>query len=150
MSVYLDLLPAPQFDRSLVTYTVANFQRIKEAFIRTSSRVYVIQVQSNGAWPKSFTVNHPFRADVSYLLSASCSSNAVGPAGLAPQLDGSSTGLWAYTYFNEANSHKWMTGGGVNRQVASGNHTWAIAPANASTISDSFDWGMFMFTMVEA
>lgn len=152
MSVYIDLLPAPQFDRSLVTYTVANFQRIKEAFVRTSARVYVFQVQSSGAWPKNFTVSHPFRADVSYLLTASCYSTAGGMCGLSTFLDSAYIGMWAYMFFNEANSHKWLSGGGVQRAVAAGTHTWSIGPAPgvANVGSDGNDWGMLFFTMVEA
>lgn len=150
MSVYLDLLPAPQFDRSLVTYTVANFQRIKDAFVRTSARVYVVQVQSTGPWPKNFTVANPFRADVSFILSASCFATSIGMAGLSPQLDGSYVGMWPYMFFNEASTHKWLTGGGVSRAVATGSHTWSINPATGNTSSDANDWGMFMFTMVEA
>lgn len=150
MSIYLDLLPAPQFDRSLVTYTVANFARIKEAFVRASARVYVAQVQSSGPWLKNFSLNHPFRADVQFTLLASCYNTTAGMGGLAAKIDGAFVGMWAQYYFNEANSHKFVGGGGVSRAVAAGAHTWAIAGAPGTNMgSDANDWGMLNFTMVE-
>lgn len=149
MSVYLDLLPAPQFDRSLVTYTVANFQRIKDAFVRTSSRVYCFATSSAGAWPKSFTVNHPFKADVLWTYAASCWSNAGGMTGTGVQIDGGFTGMWGYYYFNEAGSHKLTAGTGINRGLAAGNHTWTIGIPAGNTSSDGNDQGYIALTMVE-
>jgi hypothetical protein len=149
MSIYLDLIPPPQFDRSLVAYTVGNFGRIKDALVRASGRTYVFNVQSTGAWPKSFTITHPFRADVLVTYGATCWALAVGMAGTALQLDGAFVGTWGYYFMNESSSHKQTTGAHVARNLAAGDHQWTITIPAGNTSSDGNDWGWIAFTMTE-
>jgi len=150
MSIYLDLLPPPQFDRSLVAYTVGNFGRIKDALIRASGRTYVQQVGTNGGWPKTFTVTHPFRADVLVTYGATCWANAVGMFGTMLTLDGNGVGIWGYFFANQAGFHKQTTGSHVARSVSAGDHVWGVAYSPAgNTGSDANDWCWIAFTMTE-
>lgn len=148
MSIYLDLIPPPQFDRSLVAYTVGNFGRVKDALIRASGRTYLQAAGTNGAWPKTFTIAHPFRADVLVTYAATCWAAGVGMFGTALTLDGVRLGIWGTYFGNEASSHKQTTGATCARSVAAGDHVWGIDQL-PNTISDANDWGWIAFTMTE-
>lgn len=149
MSLYLDLLPPPQFDRSLVSYVVGNFQRVKDILIRASGRTFVYNMASAGPWPKSFTVNHPFRSDTLAIYAATCWATSVGMFGTALYLDGSAVGTWGTYFANESSSHKQTTGQHIARSLAVGNHTWQIGGPIGNTTSDANDQGYIVLIMTE-
>jgi hypothetical protein len=145
----LHIMPAPAFEKSLVPAFMTNFNRIRDAFARTSNRIYMDAQQTSGAWPKTFTIDHPFKADVLVNLIASCWANAVGMNGLMVMLDGAIQSNWAYHYFNEVGSHKTVGTSVLIKNVAAGIHNWGIAPASGSTTSDGNDTGTMSWTMQE-
>src|SRR4051812_10269548 len=116
----IDLVPAPAFEKSLVPAYQTNFGRIRDAFLRVSNRTYVESWQGTGAWPKSITIDHPFKADVLVHINASCWAIGVGMAGLGIYLDGVIQNNWAIMYFNEVSSHKYVGSSVAVRGVSSG------------------------------
>lgn len=147
----INLMPPPAFERSLVPAFMTNFNRIRDALLRTSSRIHIESVEWNGPWPKTTTVYHPFKSDCLIILRGSCWATGLGMMGLCATLDGVVQAGWAWHYFNEANSHKNVTSSSVIRGVAAGNHTWGIAyaPPAGGPASDGNDWGSIAFTMLE-
>lgn len=101
-----------------------------------------------GPWPQSYVVNVPYKADVLVVVSATCYSNALGMCGVKLQLDGVDWPRYADLYFNEASSHKTLMLVACYRGVSAGNHTWTLAPAFGSTLSDNNDRSHLAFTMV--
>ena len=148
MSLYLDLLPAPQFDRSLAAYTVANFTRIKDLLVRASGRTYVYTAQTNGPWPKTFTVKVPFKADILYTFHASAYAPAIGMISLQPTFDGAVTNNWAYMFENIANAHMPFSSAVVLRSVSAADHTFGVT-VGANTTSDANDYFTCSLMMTE-
>jgi len=149
MSIYIDLLPPPQFDRSLVSYTVGNFSRIRDALVRASGRVYVTHVYGDGI-PISWTIATPFRSDVLVRLQFSCWASAPGLSGINVALDGAAmpgTGTFLH-YFNQAGIHTAWGASWTVRSQAAGNHTWALQ-LGAGLASDVNDHPGIGFTFVE-
>lgn len=149
MSLYLDLLPPPQFDRSLVAYTVGNFQRVKDVLVRASGRVYVTSVYANGPYPISWTIATPFRADVLVNIVAAGYAAGIGQTGLNTYVDGAAFGPGTlFYYFNIASTHMTWTGNFVIRSQAAGNHVWNLQ-AGGGLLSDGGDHPSLSFVFVE-
>jgi hypothetical protein len=146
----ITLMPPPAFEKSLIPAFQTNFNRIRDAFIRTSNRIYVDAVQMNGGWPKSYVLNHPFKADILVSMGGSFWATGVGMAGLSINLDGSTQNNWAFYFCNEANSHKSTSTALKLSGVAAGNHTWSISHIpSGNTTSDGNDWGYYSWVMQE-
>jgi hypothetical protein len=147
MSLYLDLLPPPQFDRSLVSYTVGNFQRIKDVLIRASGRVYTTAVYGSNI-PISWTIATPFRSDVLLTLSVGGYCPSGGLTGVNTSLDGAALSGTLLYYFNTANQHQHWGASLIVRSQAAGNHTWALG-LGAGMAADGNDHPSIAFTFVE-
>lgn len=103
MPIYIDLQPAPQFDRSLVTYAVVNFNRIKDALTHTGGRIQTITFSIVGPWggePSNQIVTVPFRANVA--IDAELSFVPTIQAFLAARMtwDGGGVGPFFENYFH--------------------------------------------------
>jgi hypothetical protein len=148
VSIYVDLIPPPQFDRSLVAYTVGNFQRIKDALGRASGRIYVTHQSLGGPWPNSISVNIPFKSDILYIARGTCYSTTIGFLGLTMLMDGNNYSFLDQ-YFNETSSHKTLVGIVTLRSVAAGTHTFGTSYGTGGLSSDSGDRYTFGLTCVE-
>lgn len=148
MSLYLDLLPAPQFDRSLVSYTVGNFQRIKDLLVRASGRVYIVSAQLVGPWPSTATMAIPFKCDILYSASITFWGTVTALLAMTANYDGAPQ-IYLEQWFNETGSHKSMTAFTVIRGVTQGSHTFGASAGTGGIGSDSNDRFKFGLTCVE-
>jgi len=149
MPVNVNLMPAPAFEKSLVPAYQTNFSRIRDALLRTSNLTAIDSWESTGAWPKSTTIQHPFKCDVMVNFHGSCWTTAVGMSGLMVQYDGVTQGHWGTYFFNEINSHKHVGSSLIVRSTTPGAHTWTIAPIPGGNVgSDGNDYGTLGFTFI--
>lgn len=140
MAIYLDLHPAPQFDKSIVTYCVVNFGRIRDALQLMSKRVAYESYSIPGPWPASVGVTVPFpKADVQIWAEVTYWSNAVAFIAMGLTWDGVTQGPLLEQYFNETGSHKAMDTTIVVRNVSGGVHTLGIVAVTGGVLSDGTD-----------
>ena len=143
MSLYLDLQPAPQFDESLVTYCVVNFQRIKETLNRANTRVTFDNFILFGPWPKSQSFNVPYRANLHIWSEGTffLPSPPYAPSfiGLYIDFDGGPMYLSMDQFFNETNSHKACSVVNEMVNIPPGNHYVTVRPGQAAVASDTMD-----------
>ena|SRR5215203_2161387 len=143
MSLYLDLQPAPQFDESLVTYCVVNFQRIKETLNRANTRVTFDNFILFGPWPKSQSFNVPYKSNLHIWSEATAFLPAppYGPGfgGIYIDFDGGPMYLSMDQYWNETNSHKAMSVVNEMVNIMPGTHYVTIRHNNSGLTSDVND-----------
>jgi hypothetical protein len=140
MAIYLDLLPAPQFDRSLVTYCVTNFNTIKNAFMRMQSTISGFVTWRQGPWPRDVIVEISSPATVTVWCETTCFVTIAGGHSLLYYWNGVQLPQIGSLYFNEPNTHKKITSYNIIRNQASGVHTFRIAHAHDPDMaSDTFD-----------
>jgi hypothetical protein len=139
MPLYLDLIPSPQFDESLVTYCVVNFQRIKETLLRANLQVAFDNFILFGGWPKSQAFNVPFKSDVWIWSEATAWVTSAGFHGIYIDFDGGPMYLSMDQFWNEASSHKALSVVNVMRGVAAGSHYVTIRHGDGAVTSDAGD-----------
>jgi hypothetical protein len=153
--IYIDLQPAPQFDRSLVTYAVVNFNRVKDALARTGGRSSSINFSIVGPWggaPSNQIITCPFRCNV--VIQASLSYIPTIQAFLAAQMiwDGVGTGSLFENFFHAqfVNMHMMMWASTVINNQAAGAHGLNLVyiTGGITSNSDSRFRGSITFTEV--
>jgi hypothetical protein len=141
MALYLDLQPAPQFDSSLVTYAVVNFQRIKSALLRANTRVTFQNFILFGPWGppvnQSFTV--PYKSDIYIWSEATAWVGSPGFHGIYIDFDGGPMFLSMDQYWNETGSHKAMSVVNIMRNIQPGSHYVTIRYGDGLMSSDGND-----------
>jgi hypothetical protein len=145
----INLMPPPAFEKSLVPAFQTNFNRIRDAFARTANRISLQVVYSTGPWTHNFIVNHPFKADVMTITTASLFSTVGGMGGFQLLLDGALCTYWGHMWFNTPNVHTQLSVANMNPAVTAGNHTWTIQNVDGTTTSDINDRASIAFTMME-
>lgn len=139
MPLYLDLQPSPQFDSSLVTYCVVNFQRIKDLLRRANLRVSFEVFNIYGGWPKSQSFNVPYKADVWIWSEATAYTTAGGFHGIYIDFDGGPMFLSMDQYWNEAFTHKAISVTNVMRGISAGTHYVTIRHGDGVVASNEGD-----------
>jgi len=139
MAVNIDLKAPPAFDKSIVPVMSLNFSRIRDAFLHASTQVSFITGGSTGPWPVTANILVPYKCDIIVWSSITYWSSVAG-AFIAMNLnwDGGNIGFLEQ-YFNEANSHKQLSGVFEVRGVNPGNHTLQPAAATGGVQSDAND-----------
>lgn len=138
--IYIDLLPSPQFDRSLVAYCIGNFNKIKNVMGRVQGRIWGYNNWMQGPWSKGLTFHVALRCDLTIWCEATAYTNTVGWHGFIFYFDGPEMSIWANQYWNEANSHKKLSAMNIARDVLPGNHTFTVGTAHdPQLLSDGGD-----------
>jgi microcystin-dependent protein len=107
----------------------------------------ITNLQIQGAWPKTGTINLPFKADLLVNASVSFYTSTTGAMTAGIQLDGA-TFLNLYHFFNPVSTHLTLSGSGIYRAVAAGSHTLGVVISGTGSASDSGDYATFGVTMI--
>ena len=149
MAIYIDLHPAPQFDRSLITYCVINFGRIKDGIAQAGKRTYTNCGSTVGPWPANISMDVPFKSDVTIWSQVTFWGTVVAFLATGFRLDGNFAAPYFEMFFNEVGSHKALSATQVIRNVAAGTHTGGIAAITGGIGSDGNDRWRYHYTCYE-
>lgn len=143
MPIYVDLHPAPQFDRSLVTYCSINFGRLRDGVAQAGKRTYTDCYAVAGPWPVDISFQVPFKCDMTIWSQVTYWGSVTGFLAVGFKWDGNFIAPFFEMYFNEPNSHKALSATQVIRGVNAGPHTGGIWPYTGGIQSDGADrWNM--------
>jgi len=149
VAIYVDLHPAPQFDRSLVTYCVINFGRLKDGIAQAGKRVETGTHSVAGPWPVDIAFFVPFKCDMTIWSQVTFWGSAIGLLAVGFKWNGNFVSPLFDMYFNEANSHKALSSTQVIRGLGPGQYTGGIWPFTGGIMSDGSDRWRMHYTFYE-